>query len=280
MIRRPPRATRTDTLFPYTTLFRSHGGARLTIRYYETDRLAVDRVDDVDGDDVRLLAEHMKEAVRHDTRPTTLSHMRADPEKRVADDRRMHGEADPAGEAVDDSAILHVGTEQAKLFARCFQPAHSLSPCIFVVRRNRELVAFPIERHTPDIFDRLVLEIGKPAIEFESVKPLSDRARGERADRNRGAGIGVTETRRDERHSRHGSRNHSKPKLTHQTCPSTGEIVDQALIVGQDLARPGEELLALRREPGEAMASRHERYAEILLNVADRDRKSTTSKSS
>src|SRR3546814_3355782 len=69
----------------------------------------------------------MKEAVRHDTRPTTLSHMRADPEKRVADDRRMHGEADPAGEAVDDSAILHVGTEQAKLFARCFQPAHSLS---------------------------------------------------------------------------------------------------------------------------------------------------------
>src|SRR3546814_4289205 len=24
MIRRPPRATRTDTLFPYTTLFRSH----------------------------------------------------------------------------------------------------------------------------------------------------------------------------------------------------------------------------------------------------------------
>src|SRR3546814_3980137 len=27
MIRRPPRSTRTDTLFPYTTLFRSHGRA-------------------------------------------------------------------------------------------------------------------------------------------------------------------------------------------------------------------------------------------------------------
>src|SRR3546814_10415512 len=27
-IRRPPRSTRTDTLFPYTTLFRSHGGHR------------------------------------------------------------------------------------------------------------------------------------------------------------------------------------------------------------------------------------------------------------
>src|SRR3546814_2402134 len=28
MIRRPPRSTRTDTLFPYTTLFRSHHGPR------------------------------------------------------------------------------------------------------------------------------------------------------------------------------------------------------------------------------------------------------------
>src|SRR3546814_18918018 len=27
MIRRPPRSTRTDTLFPYTTLFRSIGGS-------------------------------------------------------------------------------------------------------------------------------------------------------------------------------------------------------------------------------------------------------------
>src|SRR3546814_16576211 len=30
MIRRPPRSTRTDTLFPYTTLFRS-GSARLAL---------------------------------------------------------------------------------------------------------------------------------------------------------------------------------------------------------------------------------------------------------
>src|SRR3546814_5085807 len=31
MIRRPPRSTRTDTLFPYTTLFRSH-------QYYQLGR--------------------------------------------------------------------------------------------------------------------------------------------------------------------------------------------------------------------------------------------------
>src|SRR3546814_16343411 len=28
MLRRPPRSTRTDTLFPYTTLFRSHAAER------------------------------------------------------------------------------------------------------------------------------------------------------------------------------------------------------------------------------------------------------------
>src|SRR3546814_15392660 len=31
MIRRPPRSTRTDTLFPYTTLFRSNSQARLLL---------------------------------------------------------------------------------------------------------------------------------------------------------------------------------------------------------------------------------------------------------
>src|SRR3546814_1221623 len=30
MIRRPPRSTRTDTLFPYTTLFRSDGAVALS----------------------------------------------------------------------------------------------------------------------------------------------------------------------------------------------------------------------------------------------------------
>src|SRR3546814_17339949 len=31
MIRRPPRSTRTDTLFPYTTLFRSHRGPCIAV---------------------------------------------------------------------------------------------------------------------------------------------------------------------------------------------------------------------------------------------------------
>src|SRR3546814_16935743 len=32
MIRRPPRSTRTDTLFPYTTLFRSFGNRQATVQ--------------------------------------------------------------------------------------------------------------------------------------------------------------------------------------------------------------------------------------------------------
>src|SRR3546814_494814 len=41
MIRRPPRSTRTDTLFPYTTLFRSVGGAEVVLAA-ERVRLPVD----------------------------------------------------------------------------------------------------------------------------------------------------------------------------------------------------------------------------------------------
>src|SRR3546814_6884432 len=41
MIRRPPRSTRTDTLFPYTTLFRSRG-CRTTFLLAPVNRLARD----------------------------------------------------------------------------------------------------------------------------------------------------------------------------------------------------------------------------------------------
>src|SRR3546814_8671906 len=49
MIRRPPRSTRTDTLFPYTTLFRSFRALRpsqrelhRTVHHVHADRLAVE----------------------------------------------------------------------------------------------------------------------------------------------------------------------------------------------------------------------------------------------
>src|SRR3546814_7558230 len=43
MIRRPPRSTRTDTLFPYTTLFRSHPAVRVQARLdHARNRLDLD----------------------------------------------------------------------------------------------------------------------------------------------------------------------------------------------------------------------------------------------
>src|SRR3546814_6725545 len=45
MIRRPPRSTRTDTLFPYTTLFRSEGGHR---RRGDSGETVGQRADDCD----------------------------------------------------------------------------------------------------------------------------------------------------------------------------------------------------------------------------------------
>src|SRR3546814_12654250 len=50
MIRRPPRSTRTDTLFPYTTLFRSVGQAevRLDRLGQDVDDLPVEEIEDID----------------------------------------------------------------------------------------------------------------------------------------------------------------------------------------------------------------------------------------
>src|SRR3546814_12740354 len=54
MIRRPPRATRTDTLFPYTTLFRSPSGA--STGAHEAMELR-------DGDKTRYLGKGVLKAV-------------------------------------------------------------------------------------------------------------------------------------------------------------------------------------------------------------------------
>src|SRR3546814_1248647 len=43
MIRRPPRSTRTDTLFPYTTLFRSAQlGRRIVVHQHAADGVVAD----------------------------------------------------------------------------------------------------------------------------------------------------------------------------------------------------------------------------------------------
>src|SRR3546814_6216228 len=49
MIRRPPRSTRTDTLFPYTTLFRSRALGRRAVPLREIIETACEREEDEAG---------------------------------------------------------------------------------------------------------------------------------------------------------------------------------------------------------------------------------------
>src|SRR3546814_3419777 len=77
MVRRPPRVTRTDTLFPYTTLFRSRlagarrrsprrgeralqGGEARSVGPLPQPRFLVDARDGVRVDDLRLVAVRLR----------------------------------------------------------------------------------------------------------------------------------------------------------------------------------------------------------------------------
>src|SRR3546814_5209648 len=61
MIRRPPRSTRTDTLFPYTTLFRS--SAHSVVGLYRWRLRSCFCLCDADRDQSRLSAEYWRAAI-------------------------------------------------------------------------------------------------------------------------------------------------------------------------------------------------------------------------
>src|SRR3546814_17439449 len=71
MIRRPPRSTRTDTLFPYTTLFRS-------VRHQFQRRLAI-AVDRADGGAARIAVQRVLDARILAQHRAELRHQLADP---------------------------------------------------------------------------------------------------------------------------------------------------------------------------------------------------------
>src|SRR3546814_9914789 len=65
MLRRPPRSTRTDTLFPYTTLFRSVDAGQVETRLVGADHEVGHRRDAAVGDDGdRLLRTDRAEEAR------------------------------------------------------------------------------------------------------------------------------------------------------------------------------------------------------------------------
>src|SRR3546814_2539676 len=62
MLRRPPRSTRTDTLFPYTTLFRSLG---LVLGADDRDHaVAVENRDDVAADQIEPVGDLVEPVLR------------------------------------------------------------------------------------------------------------------------------------------------------------------------------------------------------------------------
>src|SRR3546814_2173426 len=62
MLRRPPRSTRTDTLFPYTTLFRSFAKRKVSmrVRNFESGRL---KVNELDGSPIEIAAVIVRQVV-------------------------------------------------------------------------------------------------------------------------------------------------------------------------------------------------------------------------
>src|SRR3546814_9997484 len=70
MIRRPPRSTRTDTLFPYTTLFRSTIG--LVITYFIAQNIANAPYDRTLADHLRLLKQEVEQQKRSEEHTSEL----------------------------------------------------------------------------------------------------------------------------------------------------------------------------------------------------------------
>src|SRR3546814_11964058 len=98
MIRRPPRSTRTDTLFPYTTLFRSGGqqrGDRLPLPRRHFGQPAVDH--DQPADQLDREMAHSQFAPRH----------LADQRETFVDQRRV-------GQAPTPQPRAHVAAERVE----------------------------------------------------------------------------------------------------------------------------------------------------------------------
>src|SRR3546814_7942596 len=86
MLRRPPRSTRTDTLFPYTTLCRSGDGAAIRHRQVEAGNIALAAAD-------RLPAPHRATAAGAADEAVDQQHHAGDDEDGHEDDQsfqRLH----------------------------------------------------------------------------------------------------------------------------------------------------------------------------------------------
>src|SRR3546814_4039759 len=111
MIRRPPRSTRTDTLFPYTTLFRS---ARSPDRW------------------VRLRARTAR-----DGRDPPAHNGRQD-HQHIARDRGRPARSDRA-QCVDDLADRYVPVDRSEEHTSEIQSLISISQAVFCLKKKKHI---------------------------------------------------------------------------------------------------------------------------------------------
>src|SRR3546814_14537740 len=107
MIRRPPRSTRTDTLFPYTTLFRSEH--RQFARTRHGDQVATgvrDGLEVVELDRTGGLDRHVVDGRRTRRRATDVERTHGQLGARLAD--RLRGDHADRLAVVDDVATAQV----------------------------------------------------------------------------------------------------------------------------------------------------------------------------
>src|SRR3546814_8554139 len=77
MIRRPPRSTRTDTLVPYTTLFRLTGGQRIALLRKHDKQPVAEQLDDPAAvllEDLAQGAHQLRDKTRGGFIPQPLEH--------------------------------------------------------------------------------------------------------------------------------------------------------------------------------------------------------------
>src|SRR3546814_20053405 len=121
MIRRPPRSTRTDTLFPYTTLFRS-------LPFVGSELSQHDRWRDMAGLDRPYEAQHVFPLLTDDVGADTLAQQRGD--GRIGRERRDRREP-PVGEVAQARAEAErsderrVGQECVRTCRYRWLPDHS-----------------------------------------------------------------------------------------------------------------------------------------------------------
>src|SRR3546814_9726875 len=108
MIRRPPRSTRTDTLFPYTTLFRSgHPAARSERRRQ-----------------IHPAQDHLRLSQPRDRR---------DPER-----RQVAGRAEAEGHAARGHRLSHPGSQRSEEHTSELQSLMRISYAVFCLKKKNK----------------------------------------------------------------------------------------------------------------------------------------------